>query len=111
MTNKEIANAFKYLADLMELHQENPFKIKSYRNAYLLIRKWPTPLEGLSESELSQLKGIGKAISSKIVELTETGTLKTIQKYEAMTPEGVREILKVPGIGPKKVRVLWKELG
>lgn len=111
MTNKEIANAFKYLADLMELHQENPFKIRSYRNAYLLIRKWPTPLEGLSESELSQLKGIGKAISSKIVELTETGTLKTIQKYETLTPEGVREILKVPGIGPKKVRVLWKELG
>lgn len=111
MTNKEIANAFKYLADLMELHQENPFKIKSYRNAYLLIRKWPSPLAGLSEAELSKLKGIGKAISSKIVELNETGTLKTIQKYEAMTPEGVREILKVPGIGPKKVRVLWKELG
>ena len=111
MTNKEIANAFKYLADLMELHQENPFKIKSYRNAYLLIRKWPSPLEGLSEEELARLKGIGKAISSKIVELNTTGTLKTIQKYEEQTPEGVREILKVPGIGPKKVRVLWKELG
>ncbi len=111
MTNKEIANAFKYLADLMELHQENPFKIKSYRNAYLLIRKWPEPLAEKDQGELEKLKGIGKAISSKIVELNETGTLRTIQKYEEMTPEGVREILKVPGIGPKKVRVLWKDLG
>lgn len=110
MSNKEIANAFRYLADLMELHGENPFKIKSYRNAYLIIRKWPSPLDGLDESELSKVKGIGKAISSKIVELNETGTLKTIQKYEELTPEGVREMLMVPGIGPKKVRDLWKGL-
>lgn len=111
MTNKELANSFKYLADLMELHLENPFKIKSYRNAYITLRKWPEPLDSLSEEELSQLKGIGKAISSKIVELNQSGSLQTIKKYEDLTPKGVREILTVPGVGPKKVRILWKDLG
>ncbi len=111
MTNKEIAKAFDYLADLMELHQENPFKIRSYRNAYLTLRKWPEPLESMSEEELASIKGIGSAISKKIKELAQTGTLQAIEKYEALTPPGIRELLQVPGIGPKKVRVLWKELG
>lgn len=111
MTNKEIAGWFRKLADIMELHGENPFKIRSYQSAYVTLRKWGEPLADLSLDQLNEISGIGKAISEKIRELVETGTLATYQKYADQTPEGVVELLDVPGIGPKKVRLLWKELG
>ena len=111
MTNKEIAKSFQLLGELMELHGENPFKIRSYQNAYLNLRKMDPPLSELSEAELASLKGVGEAISKKIRELVETGKMQTLERYKAQTPEGIMEILEVPGLGPKKIRVLWKELG
>jgi len=111
MTNKDIAKTFQYLGNIMELHGENPFKIRSYSNAYNLFRKLPTPLSEMTEAEISNLKGVGKAISGKIRELLETGEMATLKKYEEMTPEGIREMLHIRGFGPKKVRVIWKELG
>ncbi|MBK7410631.1 MAG: DNA polymerase/3'-5' exonuclease PolX [Saprospirales bacterium] len=109
-TNKEIAKSFQLLGELMELHGENPFKIRSYQNAYLNLRKMDQPLSELSEAELSALKGVGNAISGKIRELVETGKMQTLERYKAQTPEGLQEILQVPGLGPKKIRLLWKEL-
>jgi DNA polymerase (family 10) len=111
MTNKEIANQFRELAQLMELHQENPFKIRSYQSAYMSLRKLDQPLLELEEAELAQLKGIGKAISSKIRELATTGQMETLEKYRQKTPEGVRDMLGISGFGPKKIRVVWQELG
>ena len=111
MTNKEIAKSFQLLGELMELEGENPFKIRSYQNAYLTLRKMDQPLSELTEEELSSLKGVGKAISGKIRELLETGKMATLERYRSQVPEGVQEILQVPGLGPKKIRVLWKELG
>ena len=111
MTNKEIASWFRKLADIMELHGENPFKIRSYQSAYVTLRKWGDPLSDLSLDQLSQIGGIGKAISEKIRELVDTGRLATYQKYADQTPNGVIELLDIPGIGPKKVRLLWKDLG
>jgi DNA polymerase/3'-5' exonuclease PolX len=69
MTNKEIAKTFQELADIMELHQENPFKIKTYLNAYIALRKVQTPLAEMSLEELTEIKGVGKAVSEKIQEL------------------------------------------
>ncbi|TAK44238.1 MAG: DNA polymerase/3'-5' exonuclease PolX [Saprospiraceae bacterium] len=111
MTNKEIAHAFRRLGEMMELHQENTFKIRSYQNAYLTLRKQPTPLAQMSTEEIAGLKGVGKAISEKIKELLNTGQMATFKKYEEITPPGVREMLEVPGIGPKKIRAIWKDLG
>ena len=111
MTNKEIANQFNNLAKVMELHGENPFKIRSYANAYLQLRKLQTPLSDMSDAEIEALKGVGKTITAKIRELEETGQLETFQKYAAVTPPGILELLKVKGFGPKKINVLWKELG
>ncbi len=111
MTNREIAAWFRQLGEIMELHGENPFKIKSYQQAYITLRKWGDPLEVMSLEELGSISGIGKAISEKIRELVETGSLATYQKYADQTPEGVIDLLAVPGIGPKKVRSLWMELG
>ncbi|MFQ5447526.1 MAG: helix-hairpin-helix domain-containing protein [Saprospiraceae bacterium] len=111
MTNKEIARTFRRLGDLMQLHEENPFKIRSYHTAYVNLRKLPTPLAEMTEEEISELKGVGKAISGKIRELLETGQMEALKKYEEKTPPGIREMLEVPGLGPKKIRAIWKDLG
>lgn len=111
MTNKEIAKTFQYLGSIMELHGENPFKIKSYRNAYITLRKLQTPLSEMGEAEIAGIKGIGKAITGKIGELLNGGQMETLEKYKAITPEGIQEMLHIKGFGPKKIKVIWNELG
>ena len=111
MTNKEIARTFQYLGNIMELHGENPFKIRSYSNAYITLRKLDKPLAEMDEAEIAGIKGVGKAISGKIRELLETGKMETLEKYKAMTPEGVQEMLNISGFGPKKILTIWKDLG
>lgn len=111
MTNKDIAYAFDELANLMELHEEDEFRIRSYRSAYLTLRKVDTPLAGMEEPELKAIKGVGNAIASKILDLTRTGKMPTLEQYRAQTPAGVVEMLEVNGFGPKKVRAVWREMG
>lgn len=111
MTNKEIAKTFQFLGSIMELHGENPYKIRSYQNAYLTLRKLPEPLAEMSDEAIGQIKGVGTAISAKIRELLDTGDLQTLKKYRDQTPEGVQEMLQIKGFGPKKIRVIWKDLG
>lgn len=111
MTNKEIAKQFQYLGEIMELHEENPFKIKTYQNAYLTIRKLPEPLTEMATSDIEKIKGIGSSTSAGIRELLETGAMLALKKYEEITPPGVREMLQIPGFGPKKIRDIWKVLG
>ena len=111
MTNKEIANAFDTLANLLELHGENEFKIKSYRNAYLTLRKLDRPVSELPESELKGIKGIGAATAAKIIELTSTGAMDALESILRETPAGVVEMLDINGFGPKKVRSVWKDMG
>ena len=111
MTNKEIARTFNMLADLMELHEEDDFRIRSYRNAYLALRKTEVPLATLSETELKNIKGVGNAIASKITELLKTGKMGALEKYREKTPPGVVEMMEVNGFGPKKVRSVWHDMG
>lgn len=111
MTNKEIAKTFQYLGDIMELHAENTFKIRSYKNAYITLRKWEVPLKDMSDAEISGIKGIGKAITGKIRELLDSGEMNTLNKYLAQTPKGIQEMLHIKGFGPKKIRVVWQDLG
>ena len=110
MTNKQIANAFDELANLMELHEEDEFRIRSYRNAYLTLRKLDHPLAEMSDAEVKSLKGVGPAISGKIRELVSGGKMATLEKYREKTPPGVVEMLEVNGFGPKKVRTVWQEM-
>jgi len=111
MTNREIAKAFNHLGDLMELHEENTFKIRSYRNAYLTIRKLPEPLADMSDTEINGIKGVGKAIAGKIRELLDGGEMATLNKYKDQTPEGIQDLLGIKGLGAKKIRQLWQEMG
>jgi DNA polymerase (family X) len=111
MTNKEIARVFNNLAAIMELHNENPFKIRSYTNVYVTLRKLDKPLSEMARSEMDEIKGVGKAIGDKIQELLQTGDLETYRKYADQTPAGVVEMLNMKGFGPKKILAVWKELG
>ncbi|HKK75041.1 MAG TPA: helix-hairpin-helix domain-containing protein [Saprospiraceae bacterium] len=111
MTNKDIAKSFQLLGDLMELHGENSFKIRSYQNAYRTIRRLPEPLAEMNTEDIASIKGIGKAILGKINELLEGGTMTTLERYKSQTPEGVQEMLKIKGFGPKKIKVIWEDLG
>ncbi|MBK9631272.1 MAG: DNA polymerase/3'-5' exonuclease PolX [Saprospiraceae bacterium] len=111
MTNKQIAGLFSEMAGLMELHGENEFKIKSYANAYLNIRKLDAELELLSPEELQAFKGVGKTIAEKIIEISQKASFAALEEMRSKTPEGVRQMLAIKGIGPKKLIFFWKELG
>lgn len=110
MTTEEIAHALKLTAQLMELHEENPFKIKSIANAAYKLDKTDIDLQGKPLEELEKIEGIGKGIAAKINELLTTGNLKELSEMVVKTPVGVIEMLKIKGIGPKKVGQLWREL-
>lgn len=111
MTNRELARTFNKLGKIMELHGENPFKIRSYSSAYNTIRRYGEPLIELERDRILEIKGIGKNIADKIEELRETGELSTLQRYIDLTPQGIVQMLDIKGLGAKKILQVWKELG
>lgn len=111
MENKTIARTLRFLSQLMELHEENPFKIKSVANAYFKVDKLPFALKDKPLNEIDQIEGIGKGLAAKIVELLQTGELKELNDIIEQTPEGVIEMLSIKGIGPKKILIIWRTLG
>jgi len=111
LENKDILRAFRLAASLMELHDENPFKIRSYTNAVAVLERMETPLSGQSATQLEQIEGVGKALAAKIVEISQTGSFAELDQYLAATPPGVVEMLRIKGMGPKKIRAIWKDLG
>ncbi|SFA45982.1 DNA polymerase (family 10) [Pedobacter suwonensis] len=111
MENKTIARTLRLLSQLMELHEENPFKIKSVANAYFKIDKLPFALKDKPLDELDKIDGIGKGLASKIIELLQTGELQELNEILQRTPEGVVEMLGIKGIGPKKIFIIWRTLG
>lgn len=109
-TNKDIARQFKLLGDLMELHGENKFKIRSYQSAYQKLRKMDSPISDWSVQQLMEIDGVGKAIAEKIYTYTHEDQFPQLEKYVDQTPAGVIDMLGIRGLGPKKIRQLWKEL-
>lgn len=111
MENKPIARTLRLLSQLMELHEVNPFKIKSIANAAFKVDKLPFPIAGKTVAELEKIDGIGKSLAAKIAELMETDSMAELQEMLDKTPEGVVEMMHIKGIGAKKVATIWKELG
>lgn len=111
MTNKEIAQTFQLLSNLMELHDGDPFRIKSYQFVYQTIRNLEVSLVDLPQSEIAKIKGIGKSIALQLVELLSTGNLTSLNNLLEITPPGILKLLKIKGFGPKKIKQLWSELG
>lgn len=111
LSNKEIASVLKSYAKLMELHGENDFKVRSYNNAAFRIERQPGPVAELDDDEIISIQGIGKNTVARIRSIINTGTFDEIGELLDVTPEGVVEMMDIKGVGPKKISVLWKELG
>ena len=110
MDNEAIARRFYRLAGLMEIRGDDPFRLRSYRNAAEAIEVWPTPLKEIAAREgvagLQEIPGVGKAIAGKVIELLEKGTFDAWERLVAETPESVLDLTGVPGIGPKTAALL-----
>ena len=110
--NQDVADALDELADVSEILGEQGFRVLAYRRAATRIRE-----TGASVAELAQqgtakeLPGIGATIESKIVEMTETGSMSALEKRRAEVPSEVRQFLRLPGLGPKTAARIWRELG
>ncbi|WP_293946546.1 MULTISPECIES: DNA polymerase/3'-5' exonuclease PolX [unclassified Sphingobacterium] len=111
MDNKAISKIFKLCSQLMELHNENPFRTKAMASASFKLDKLPFRIDDASLEELSAQPGIGKSTAEKAKEVAQTGTFKELQVLLANTPSGVVEMLTIKGLGPKKVQIIWQDLG
>jgi len=110
MNNQEIARRFFRLSALMEIRGDDPFRLRSYRNAAEAIEVWPTPLKEIAEKEgvtgLQEIPGVGKAIAGKVIDLLNRGTFDAWDRLIAETPESVLDLTEIPGIGPKTAALL-----
>src|SRR5689334_25184437 len=110
MNNEEIARRFYRLSALMEIRGDDPFRLRSYRNAAEAIEVWPTPLKEIAEKEgvtgLQEIPGVGKAIAGKVIELLTRGSFDAWERLTAETPESVLDLMEIPGIGPKTAALL-----
>ena len=112
MNNRELADTFTLIADLLEIKGEIIYKTLAYRKAAeSLTSLGRDAKEYWKEGKLKEIPGVGKAIADKIDELLQTGELEFLQKLEAEVPPGLADWLQVPGLGPKKIALIRKELG
>ena len=112
MDKKQVVSILEEIGMLLELKGENPFKSRAYFNAARIIDGLGTNLgELVGSGEISRIKGIGEALSQKITELVTTGHLKYYEGLRASFPDGILAMLSIPGLGPKKLKTLYEELG
>jgi len=111
--NEDIAAIFDEMADLLEIEGANPFRVRAYRNAARSLRSLGRELaEMVAKGEdLTQLPGIGKDLAAKIVERVQTGKVHALEKLHRKVPASLEDLLHIPGLGPKRVRLLFDELG
>jgi DNA polymerase (family 10) len=108
--NDYIADKFSLLSKLMDIHGENSFKTKSYSVAAFTLEKLPQQLTDMPPDSITSIRGIGDAIGKKIQEIIDSGELKLLQEYIFKTPPGIIEMLRIKGLGPKKIATIWKEM-
>ncbi|MCX8005203.1 MAG: helix-hairpin-helix domain-containing protein, partial [Burkholderiaceae bacterium] len=112
LTNADIAAAFEEIADLLELQDANPFRVRAYRNAARLIGDLKLDLAATvaAGKPLPKLPGVGADLAGKIEELARTGKLSALERLRRQVPAGITELLRLPGLGPKRVRTLYERL-
>jgi len=111
--NSDIASIFDEIADMLEIQGDNPFRVRAYRNAARSIAGLPMSVADMVErgEDLTVLQGIGKELAAKITEIVKTGTLAKLKEIEERTPPELSRLMKVAGLGPKRVKVLYEKLG
>ena len=112
MTNKAVARQLKLTADLVELTGGNPYRARAYASGARAVERLDEPVaELLASDALEDVKGIGKGLVAEIEEFVATGTMGVTESLLQALPPGLPEVLRVKGLGVKKVRVLWKDAG
>jgi len=111
--NRDIAEIFNKVADLLEIEGANQYRVRAYRNAARTIGNLPRSAADMVEEgeDLSELSGIGKDLAGKIAEIVETGELEQLNELQERTPADLGEMMGISGLGPKRVRALHQELG
>ena len=111
MKKEQIVEVLETIATLLELQEENPFKIRAYTNAARSIETWGGNLREMAEeNRLEEIPGVGKAIAGKITELALTGSSKFYDELRAKFPPGILELFSLPGLGAKKIKALYEKL-
>jgi len=110
--NSDVERIFNRVADLLEIEGANPFRVRAYRNAARTVGGLSRSVSDLLEADedLTDLSGIGEDLAGKIEEIVETGGLEQLKEIERRTPPGLAELLRVSGLGPKRVQTLREEL-
>ncbi|RYG63134.1 DNA polymerase III, partial [bacterium] len=112
MQNVELARIFDEIADYLELAGDNRFKIRAYRTASEAIADFPAPIEVAAENgQLEEIEGLGAATIAKTKEFLATGKVRLLEFHRSQYPSGLLDVLRVPGLGSKKVALLYKERG
>src|SRR4051795_8448264 len=110
--NATIASLFDELADLYELDGAIAHRVVAYRTAAKAVREAPTSVAAMTrDGRATELPGIGKTLEEKIVALLDTGTIPAVEKLRAKFPPGLVDMTRLPGLGPKRARRLFDELG
>jgi len=111
MKNREIARVFEDIADILEIKDGNPFKIRAYRKAALNLQALTRDLAELSHKELLEIPGVGTDLASKIEEFFRTGTVSSYEELKREVPPGLFALLAVPGLGPKTAKTIYDSAG
>ncbi|NCQ28223.1 MAG: DNA polymerase/3'-5' exonuclease PolX, partial [Armatimonadetes bacterium] len=111
MRNAEVADMFDEIADYQELAGENVFKVRAHRRAAETIRSLGVDIAALAEAgRLREIDGVGEATAEKTKQCLGSGTCDYLQKLRERYPATIRELLRVPGLGPRKVAQVYQEL-
>ncbi|MCS6847198.1 MAG: DNA polymerase/3'-5' exonuclease PolX [Anaerolineae bacterium] len=112
LSNQQLATIFNDIADRLDIQGEIVFKVRAYRTVAENILNAPRPVSDLwQEGALDQIPGVGKEIAAKIDELMRTGRLEFYERLRSQVPDGVAAMLRVPNVGPKRVKEFWEKLG
>jgi DNA polymerase (family 10) len=111
MTNSDIADIIQLTGKLLDLHDVDEMRAKAYIASVFTLERIENPIAGMSHKDIMQIRGFGKVLSANIEEIVNTGQLRELQDLIEITPEGIFDIFKVKGLGVKKIKTLWKDLG
>ena len=109
--NEAVAGLLREYAELLAITGGDPFRARNYEKAAKAVAGHPADVTTMAESALTTIPGVGKSIAAKITEFKRTGTIKAVEEQRAKVPPGVRELTRVPGLGPKRAMQLSRELG
>src|SRR3954471_21515894 len=112
VSKEQIVDVIEDMGRLLELKGENVFKIRAYTNAARALETHTGDFrKAIAEGTLTEIPGIGKALADKITEFHHTGVIAAFEELRAEFPAGLFEIFELQGLGPKKIKILWEQLG